>query len=207
MPEHFHLLITEPELSDPSVVMKVIKERFSRQVNQSRVINQSSAVKKKHAGAGAPLIAHFAMSGCSRPDRTPLWQKRFYDFNVRTEQKQIEKLRYMHRNPVKRGLVETPEQWEWSSFRSYRYGETGLVRVKFQEWPIEIKSRPVVTFGEASAASLSPVRSSPHPQLVGVRRKVIFRKVRGCEGAPLIASFAMSGCSRRNRTPRWQSHY
>src|SRR5208283_6069645 len=36
MPEHFHLLITEPEVGDPSVVMKVVKERFSRQLNQKR---------------------------------------------------------------------------------------------------------------------------------------------------------------------------
>ena len=30
MPEHFHLLITEPEVGDPSVVMKVVKERFTK---------------------------------------------------------------------------------------------------------------------------------------------------------------------------------
>jgi len=36
MPEHFHLLITEPEIGDPSVVMKVVKERFTRQLNQRR---------------------------------------------------------------------------------------------------------------------------------------------------------------------------
>ena len=65
-------------------------------------------------------------------EHAPIWQKRFYDFNARTEQKQIEKLRYIHRNPVKRRLVG--EQWEWSSFRSYLYQETGLVRVKSQEW-------------------------------------------------------------------------
>ena len=54
-----------------------------------------------------------------------IWQRRFYDFNVRTEHKRIEKLRYMHRNPVKRGLVAQPEQWAWSSFRSYALGEVG----------------------------------------------------------------------------------
>jgi hypothetical protein len=48
--------------------------------------------------------------------------------------KHIEKLRYMHRNPVKRGLVETPEQWRWSSFRAYAYGEPGLVRVN--DWAV-----------------------------------------------------------------------
>ena len=145
MPEHFHLLMTEPEVGDPSVVMKVLKERFTRKLRTE----------------GAPLIASFAMSGLSRPEPAPVWQKRFYDFNVWTEDKHVEKLRYMHRNPVKRGLVDRPEQWAWSSFRSYLFGETGPVRVKFQEWPLEIRRRPVVTFGEAKTASLVFVRGGP----------------------------------------------
>ncbi len=37
----------------------------------------------------------------------------------------MEKLRYIHRNPVKRGLVESPEQWRWSSYRFYLLGEMG----------------------------------------------------------------------------------
>jgi putative transposase len=35
----------------------------------------------------------------------------------------------MHRNPVKRGLVAEPDQWCWSSFRWYAYGEAGLVTI------------------------------------------------------------------------------
>jgi hypothetical protein len=35
----------------------------------------------------------------------------------------------MRRNPVKRGLVEEPEQWRWSSYLSYASGEVGLVRI------------------------------------------------------------------------------
>src|SRR5271157_5793496 len=77
------------------------------------------------------------------------------------EPKQIEKLRYMHRNPVKRGLVDRPEQWEWSSFRAYFLGESGRVRVKCQEWPIESKSRPVATFGDGNSASFAVIRTSP----------------------------------------------
>jgi putative transposase len=57
-----------------------------------------------------------------------VWQHRFYDFNVWTERNRVEKLRYMHRNPVKRGLVMEPDQWAWSSFRSY-YGRPGPVRI------------------------------------------------------------------------------
>ena len=82
----------------------------------------------------------------------------FTIFNVRTEQKQIEKLRYIHRNPVKRGLTEKPKQWAWSSFRSYLFGETGLVRVKSQEWPMEIKARPVAKFGDGRVMSHPLIR-------------------------------------------------
>jgi hypothetical protein len=58
-----------------------------------------------------------------------LWQARFYDFNVWTTKKQIEKLSYMHRNPVKRGLVEAPEEWRWSSYRHYFVGRAGSMQV------------------------------------------------------------------------------
>jgi len=105
MPEHFHLLMSEPQRDNPSVVMKVIKERFTRLLRRR-----------------STFLA-------------PVWQKRFYDFNVWTPEKRVEKLRYMHRNPVKRGLVEKPEDWKWSSFRSYASDEEGLVRINSQEWP------------------------------------------------------------------------
>jgi putative transposase len=112
MPEHFHLLMTEPEVGDPSVVMKVVKERFTKVLH--------------HGGV-----------------RTgPIWQKRFYDFNVCSSEKRIEKLRYMHRNPVKRGLVSAPEEWKWSSFRAYPFHEEGPVGVNCQEWPLRISYSP-----------------------------------------------------------------
>jgi len=39
------------------------------------------------------------------------WQARYHDFNTWTEAKRIKKLRYIHRNPVNRGLVSGPELW------------------------------------------------------------------------------------------------
>ena len=60
-------------------------------------------------------------------ERAPqhIWQKRFYDFNIWTGRKRVEKLRYLHRNPVSRGLVTSPELWRWSSYRAYAFGEAG----------------------------------------------------------------------------------
>ena len=62
----------------------------------------------------------------------PFWQARYYDFNVHSEDKRVEKLRYIHRNPVKRGLVEKPEDWAWSSFRHYSTGAVGVVEIESQ---------------------------------------------------------------------------
>ncbi|MDR3712327.1 MAG: hypothetical protein P4L51_05890, partial [Puia sp.] len=53
-------------------------------------------------------------------------------FNVHNEKKRVEKLRYTHRNPVKRGLVQKPEQWPWSSFRHYATGHIGTVEIESQ---------------------------------------------------------------------------
>ena len=100
MPEHVHLLITEPETGTPSTMMQVLKQTSSRKL------------KSTVQGGGESF-----------------WQSRFYDFNVRTEKKRVEKLRYMHRNPVTRGLVSLPEEWAWSSYRQYFSGESGQVEV------------------------------------------------------------------------------
>jgi putative transposase len=59
----------------------------------------------------------------------PFWQARYYDFNVHNDEKRVEKLRYMHRNPVVRGLVAKPEDWAWSSFRHYATGCEGTVEI------------------------------------------------------------------------------
>lgn len=108
MPEHFHLLMSEPQVGDPSKTMQVVKQRFAQNVAPRT--------------AAAPR---------SRP--VHIWEARFYDFNVWTEHKRIEKLRYMHRNPVKRGLVNEPQHWPWSSFRDYLYGELGPVKINDTE--------------------------------------------------------------------------
>ena len=65
--------------------------------------------------------------------KDPFWQARYYDFNVRSERKFVEKLRYIHRNPVERGLGERPGDWPWSSLRHYLTGAEGTVEIE-SEW-------------------------------------------------------------------------
>ena len=108
MPEHVHLLISEPERGNPSIVMQALKQGFAR-----HLLRQLRPNSTNNALWNSPL------------DEGHIWQRRFYDFVVWTDRKRIEKLRYMHRNPVARGLVLEPDQWAWSSFRHYAYGESG----------------------------------------------------------------------------------
>jgi putative transposase len=113
MPEHIHLLITEPEVGTPSTVMQVLKQRTAHALLPRR---------KRRDLRQRNLFG-------DETHKRAFWQARFYDFNVWTKKKRVEKLRYMHRNPVKRGLVADPEQWRWSSYLFYLLGETGPVRV------------------------------------------------------------------------------
>jgi putative transposase len=62
-----------------------------------------------------------------------LWQSRYYDRNVSDHEEFVEKLRYIHRNPVKRGLCAQPEEWPWSSFRHYLTADPGWVEIE-SEW-------------------------------------------------------------------------
>ncbi len=75
-------------------------------------------------------IQALKLSVSVRQDQHPFWQARYFDFNVWTAEKEAEKLKYMHRNPVARGLVAKPEDWKWSSYRHYATGCEGAVEVE-----------------------------------------------------------------------------
>jgi putative transposase len=124
MPEHVHLLMSEPQRASLSTAMQALKLGVVRSLDSRSVVPRS---RKTGETWGTPSVA-------DSKNRTPFWMPRFYDFNVWTEKKRIEKLRYIHRNPVARGLVASPEQWPWTSFRWYSSGE--IVPVKINDTDI-----------------------------------------------------------------------
>ena len=117
MPEHVHLLISEPARGTPSVVLKMLKQRVSRRLRR----------KPRGRVSAAQRAFPFASSGNGRPAQ--FWQRRFYDFNVWSRKKKIEKLGYMHANPVKRGLVDDPKHWPWSSYAFYQQRGEVLIAI------------------------------------------------------------------------------
>jgi len=132
MPEHVHLLLSEPQQGTLADALKSLKQGISR-----RGIGKLP-LKPKAGLSGPP--GHF-------------WQKRYYDFNIRNYAQFVEKLRYVHRNPVKRGLCDRPEEWPWSSFRHYASGAEGRVEIE-SEWTARKRER--------AAGTLCPAVELPH---------------------------------------------
>lgn len=122
MPEHVHLLVSEPQRETLSIVIQALKLGFVRSLDGDGVPRSRNHPR-----------SHKIDETWGTPTPKGLWQARFYYFNVWTEEKRIEKLRYIHRNAVNRGLVKSPEHWRWSSFRWYAFGEIGPVKINDTE--------------------------------------------------------------------------
>jgi len=103
MPEHVHLLLSEPAGDAPAKAVQMLKTKVAI---QARKLGQRKASDE------------------------PFWQARYFDHNVRNHEGFVTQLRYIHRNPVKRGLCAEPGQWPWSSFRAWALGEDGVVEVE-----------------------------------------------------------------------------
>jgi putative transposase len=113
MPEHVHLLVSEPERALVANAIQSLKIAVSKRSAHIRELDGQHAA---------------------------LWYKRYYDRNIRSYTDFLEKLRYIHRNPVKRGLVEKAEDWKWSSFRHYAAGEDCGVEIE-SEWTARRRER------------------------------------------------------------------
>ena len=142
MPEHVHLLLSEPGAATLAEAIHYLKLSFAKRARSLRSSDSQVSAQKACANVGHrlhPLVA--------------CWEKRYYDRNVRDYDEFKVKLRYLHRNPVKRGLVQTPEEWKWSSYRHYALREIGVVEIE-SEWTA--RDREVNVRGGDGRVSLLP---------------------------------------------------
>ena len=104
MLDHIHLLTDAPR--KPSEVLQYIKGIMGhRIIDHLKVQNyQSSLDKLRH-------------ESWKRNHRHSLWQHDSDVFSVTSESKLMEKVNYIHLNPVRAGLVERAEDYLWSSVR------------------------------------------------------------------------------------------
>jgi putative transposase len=102
LPDHLHCLWRLPEGdNDFSQRWMLIKKGFTRRYLKAggRECGQSlSRDKKRERG---------------------LWQRRFWEHQIRDEDDLHKHVDYIHYNPVKHGLVDTVENWPWSTYRKF----------------------------------------------------------------------------------------
>jgi putative transposase len=123
MPDHFHILV-RPGLSEStSDIVKELKQRSAFAILEALRGQQGLASCRVLLGSlRLPPTVHDQA-------RYRVWQRRFVPFNVYTEKKQLEKLDYMHANPLKRELVSSPSEWPWSSWRFYYLDDRSVLEM------------------------------------------------------------------------------
>jgi REP element-mobilizing transposase RayT len=129
MPNHFHLVAKITGLQTISAVVGNLKRMTSRQIRSLRrdeiKASASSAPKKVWS-------AQEHEREVSLP-KDRVWEHRFDCFVVTNEDALRQKIQYIHFNPVRKGFVENPTEWKWSSARDYEGASNSRVTVD-HEW-------------------------------------------------------------------------
>jgi putative transposase len=126
LPEHLHCTWTLPEKDgDYSTRWKVIKSYFSHRYIRGGGIPGSLTTSKFQKG------------------EVGVWQRRFWEHEIRDMEDYRRHLDYIHYNPVKHGLVDTVRAWPWSTF--HRYVREGYYDL---DWGSENAEVAKITFEE-----------------------------------------------------------
>jgi len=117
MENHFHLIGSSAEFSDE---MRKLKSFTARKV-----------VDYLEANCPKFFIEQFEFLKKSyKTDQTyQVWQEGFHPKMIIDHNMLIQKIEYIHYNPVKRGYIDKPEHWRYSSYRNY-FGGGGLVPIE-----------------------------------------------------------------------------
>jgi REP element-mobilizing transposase RayT len=123
MPDHVHLILWP---FGPATVSEIMRDY--KKFTSTRIIRQAEVEQLK------AWTAAFERAGRETGrSRNKVWQDSYWDVNIYSEHYLRQKLNYLHRNPVRAGLVENPEDYYYSSYRSYVCGENWLIDLD-QEW-------------------------------------------------------------------------
>ena len=102
MPEHVHLVCMPTLESKLGLIIGEVKRISAKKIHEMLLKSASPILDRPQAQRDGVT-------------KYVLWKRRCYDHNCRTEDSLWEKVNYCHNNPVKRGLVRKPGDWEWSS--------------------------------------------------------------------------------------------
>lgn len=118
MPDHIHLMVVPDKRNTISDVMRHIKGRFARKYNQvSRGMNSPNYGVQDHRteNSSPSHESDTHRAGNLSLPKSKFWQESFYDHVIRNRKELVERLNYIHLNPVRAGLAGKPGEYEYSS--------------------------------------------------------------------------------------------
>ncbi|MBI2431931.1 MAG: transposase [Candidatus Hydrogenedentes bacterium] len=117
MENHLHLVAEAPDLSG---VVQSFKRHTARELVQAAetarrdwLLNQWSYYKKKY----------------KRESTYQVWQEGVHPQLIQDDAMLTQKIEYIHNNPVRRGWVDLPEHWRYSSARNYLLQDHSVLEI------------------------------------------------------------------------------
>lgn len=120
MPNHFHMLIC---MEDPDRIPGVVRD-LKRHTSQE--ITRYIVASKEQRDL-------FWLKPFWGKKVNTVWQEGYHPVLIKSDKWFEQKLEYMHMNPVKKGFVEEPQHWKYSSARNYTLDDHSLIKLDVDE--------------------------------------------------------------------------
>ena len=120
MPNHLQLMTCHEENTTLSVIMRDFKHFTSTKIAEMLVTDKNY------------LFLHVckkAAQGRSKKQDYKIWQDEYHPIAITSEKWFLQKMEYMHYNPVRKGFVERPEFWKYSSARNWLSDDDSIIKI------------------------------------------------------------------------------
>jgi REP element-mobilizing transposase RayT len=121
MPNHAHYIVSADKSQNISHIMRDFNTHTSREITALLTEERKFSILQLFSQAAA-------LEG--RGNRYKVWQEGFHPIALETEDFIMQKLNYLHDNPVRKGYVEEPEHWKYSSARNYLLNDHTIIPVE-----------------------------------------------------------------------------
>lgn len=134
MPDHVHVILYPHSRGDDEPIpISRLLHAFKQHVGHHGKVALRQVYQKEGQLWSDPLNAWALGSHAKQV----IWSPRGYDFNIDRHDTLLEKIDYCHKNPIGRGMVESADQWVWSSFRFYEFQDPSVLSMGWDGgWPI-----------------------------------------------------------------------
>ena len=127
MPEHLHLIIqSESKENTKRFIQHTLRKISQRIILHTKSLLNDDLQKEKELQILNVFRDHSRGKAFHR-----VWKERAKGIPIYSDKVMKQKLDYIHMNPVKRGLVQNPEDYKYSSFRNYYFNDHEIIKIDF----------------------------------------------------------------------------